>query len=317
MRSNINNFHSARPDTKDVAVGGSKRDDTELFTEGDITGEDAPIPLSENAINTQLEGNATQAITAPSGLGLAITDEMVQAVETMAQLHLRLRLAALRITGPGDWLDLEGVPFLSSSGCFRLARLFKIRQKDLKMTFTDYEGAKVVTITAQASSDVLDPDGWIEVVGTCSTDDKFLTKGGIRKADLGSVIKKAHTNWLALAVRQLLGLSGLSWDDLAKFGIDRSRVKRVELPTKKWRPPSESLDASHVADARSDGAANDIAWVKVDFNKREKFKAAVSALGFKAVWDGEKKLWGVPKTALKFQDVVDCLEEKSKPNAVE
>jgi hypothetical protein len=71
----------------------------------------------------------------------------------------------------------------------------------------------------------------IEAIGTCSSRDKFFGKGKqIQDVDIANIKKKAYTNFYGNAVRKLLGLNNMTWEQLAMFGIrSGGAVAKVEF----------------------------------------------------------------------------------------
>jgi hypothetical protein len=214
------------------------------------------------------------------------TSELAEAAR-IAELHRELRLATLRLTKPEDWVDYDGQPYLSASGADKLKALYRIRTRNVRWERVEEPGRYLVVVTGEAASELLDPNGWWEVVGACASDDRFLTRGGRIRPTFGDVLKKAQTNWRARAVKQLAGLAGVTWEELERHGIRRDRVKRVEL-------------------SKADDAA--VEWVAVklrEYRHKDEFKAAVrKATGINPRWDGVRSVWMVPAPALAAEDVV-------------
>jgi hypothetical protein len=207
----------------------------------------------------------------------------------VAELHRALRVATLRITRASDWVDMDGQPYLSASGAQRLAPLFRIRTRGVRVERVEEPGGGyTVVVTGEACSEVLDPDGWQEVVGTASSEDRFLTKGGRVKAAYGDVLKKAMTNFTARAIKQLIGLGGITWEDLAEHGIRRQDAPQV-----------------HYASPTREG------WVaiKIRYQDRDRLRAICrSTAGVSPTWDGETKTWRVPAEVASHQEVKAMIE---------
>lgn len=224
----------------------------------------------------------TGALATPGEL----TPEVVEKAQRFAALSRDLRLAALRATTAKDWVDLEGIPYLTASGCHRIASLFRIRTRSVRTERVEEpNGEYTIVVTGEACSELLDPGGWVEVVGTASSTDRFLTKGGRAKAAFGDVLKKAHTSFMGRAIRQLVGLSGLSWDELAALGIQREKAVRVDYA----KPVVEQGD--HV-------------WVQVGYRDKDRLRDLVrSKFGVSPMWDGTKKAWKIPRKAAEDPEI--------------
>lgn len=236
------------------------------------------------------EKNEIVAVPVPTTGALAtpgeLTPEVVEKAQKFAALSRDLRLAALRATTAKDWVDLDGSPYLTASGCHRIASLFRIRTRAVRTERVDEpNGEYTIVVTGEACSELLDPGGWMEVVGTASSTDRFLTKGGRAKAAFGDVLKKAHTSFMGRAIRQLVGLSGLSWDELATLGIKRDQAARVEY-------------------AKPAGEQGDHAWVQVAYRDKDKLRDLVrSKFGVSPMWDGAKKAWKIPRKAAEDPEI--------------
>lgn len=230
---------------------------------------------------------ATGAVPAPTaGESTLLTADAVNKAEAVASLHRELRLAALKVTTAKDWVDLDGQPYLSASGCHRLAALFKVRQRNVRTErLTEPDGSFTIVVIAEACSEVLDSGGWVEVVGTASSSDRFLTKGGKVRPAFGDVLKKAHTNWFGRAIRQLVGLNGLTWQELEALGISREHAPKVQ-----FAQPAED--------------AGDLVWVEVPYKDKDRFRDLVRNLwGHPPRWDGQTKKWGVPREVAESPEV--------------
>lgn len=245
-------------------------------------GEKLPVPAPSRE-----PASTTPVDIVPAG---ELTPQAIAKAQELAALHRELRLAALKITTARDWVDLDGQPYLSASGCHRLAALFKVRQRNVRTErISQPDGSYAIVVIADACSEVLDPQGWVEVVGTASSDDKFLSRGGKVKPAFGDILKKAHTNWFGRAVRQLVGLSGLTWEELEALGIRRAEAPRVEFVS-----PSE-----------------DVAWVEVPFKDKDRFRDLVRRLtGHPPKWDGQSKKWGIPVDLLENEEVKGMLVKR-------
>lgn len=151
--------------------------------------------------------------------------DALEIIETRQILFDKMLNVAIRSTGAGDWVDEGGKPYLQGTGAEKAARRFGIRIYDVEVEKEVHEddGGKyyVYTVMGKASFSARDT---IEAMGTCSSRDKFFGKKGgeykpLQDVDLPNIKKKAYTNFTVNAVTRLLGLRGLTWEELAKFGI--------------------------------------------------------------------------------------------------
>ena len=146
----------------------------------------------------------------------------------------QLKEHAVKLTRPHMWTIQGNDPWLNSQGTDHMERLFGMRSKIVdkeKLWEEDEAGERyfvwVFTVEVSLPNSPDKCDG----VGSATSRDKFLGDG-IGKRTLTDVepniIKKAWTDAKRTAVHRLLGLRGLSWEDLKKAGIDKGEVTQVD-----------------------------------------------------------------------------------------
>lgn len=226
------------------------------------------------------------------GLAPAYTQADIEKVEQTAALHMAMRITTLRITRPRDWVNLDGEPYLSAFGCQRLIPLYRMRFQNVQHEVVRHEdGTYTVVVTGRAVSEALDPNGWVEVVGASRSDDKFLTRGGRVKASFGDVLKKAHTNFYARAIKTVLGLGGLSWEDLERVGIQKADVPAVDFAS------AEKMESDWVT-------------VKVPYSQKDQLKNLVRKhLNVTPRFDNAQKGWVIPKAALDIPEIRELVQQ--------
>lgn len=160
--------------------------------------------------------------------------DALEIIETRQLLFDRMREVAIRSTNSRDWSDQGGEPYLESTGVEKAARRFGVRIFDVEIEKEDFEDDKgkyyVYTVSGKASISKRDT---IEVIGTRSSRDKFFSKQGngfkpIQDVDLPNIKKSAYTNFYVNAVTRLLGLRGLTWEELAQYGITKDGKASVK-----------------------------------------------------------------------------------------
>ena len=168
---------------------------------------------------------------------MMLTDNYVEAAGRQIDLRKKLLGLALKALKPHDFQDFGGKPYLEGEGAARIMaviRGFKV-------------GAAVFT------TEQIMPHYFVEcnipmefmgattvALGDCSTQDSFFTgqsgNGGrfgayIKQTGsetlasrllLGDAKKKARENAISRGVTELLGIRGLSWDDLSQLGFTKS-----------------------------------------------------------------------------------------------
>ena len=168
-----------------------------------------------------------------------IAEKRVEAVN-------RLIRAALAITRPGDWVNLGGQPYLCASGAEKIARLFGIGWKDIKMIEEQREDEKGMWYLFTCEGTFFMNDIAIRAIGTSSTRAKFFgwVKGKLKpldEVDIPSVKKAAYTNCIVNGITRLIGLRKMTWDDLAAAKINISKIPKVDYKTEK----SEGVKTKH------------------------------------------------------------------------
>jgi hypothetical protein len=172
-------------------------------------------------------------------------DEVVTRLEKSIASYKRLKVVALKLTDESDWVSVNKKPYLTETGCHKIAPAFGVHltKPEIKSEYhEDKNGRYLVYIASgQAFSRVLNV--WISDIGTCSQRDKFFAKETdpvtgkkvwkeLADIDLTDIIKKAVSNLNGRLIRKLLGMVGLSWEDLKAAGLDTSKITQVEFKTK-------------------------------------------------------------------------------------
>jgi hypothetical protein len=180
----------------------------------------------EKAVNPQIVGREIANRQDPID-PLAVIEQRNKAFE-------RLITYALGATKPEHWFDQQGKPYLGAAGSEVVARRCAVRVAGVrreKTASSDDKGAFYIYVYEGTFSLPGGMDS-VEALGTCSSRDSFLgtaTKSGreLSEIDEGNVMKAAYSNMIVNGVTRLLGLRGLSWDTLSKFGITQDGASKV------------------------------------------------------------------------------------------
>lgn len=160
----------------------------------------------------------------------------LKVAERNEKLCRKIKILSIKQTNRNDWEDMEGKPYLKSSGAEKIARLFGIAwgicegyplkemTNDDKGSFYIYKCQLKVTMGSNS----------IEVMGTCSQKDKFFgqKKGQPRplsEIDETNIIRKAYTNAEVNGVTRILGLRNLTWEELEEAGVERGNTHTVNF----------------------------------------------------------------------------------------
>jgi len=187
-------------------------------------------PLATTQAPVQLETTDLTRLT-PEQI-----DARVHAIERAAEAHKRIVMATVKMTRPKHWKDFGGKPYLDGDGALALAKIgLKISEPVFEVQEVDTD--RVVECTVLISWPEMCQEHW--GLGSCSTRDKFFANTGegcqynqyLKQAGgnerlakvllLGHVKKKAYQNALSRGVRGVLGLLGITWEELGEVGITR------------------------------------------------------------------------------------------------
>lgn len=166
----------------------------------------------------------------------AQVDKFVDAVDRVAETRQRMIQICVKRSEPKDWVDFGGKPYLQGQGGQRIASVVGIEigppvwgdeRWDGEDFFCDVSATFYWPLTGARVTEI----------GFCSTRDKFFAAdsdnskynqclrqcNGDRHAAAnmlrGEVRKKALSNCVGRGVSAVMGIKGLSWESLAKYGL--------------------------------------------------------------------------------------------------
>lgn len=189
---------------------------------------------NENSLTEVMESSVTAAQP------VATTEDLEYAIKTAEktmELVKKIKVLAIKQTNKHDWVDMQGKPYLQSSGAEKIARLFGISwricdgypkredKQDEKGSYYIYSYKGEFTMGGKS----------IEVIGTCSQRDKFFgkdknTETGFKNTadvDITNIMKKANTNMINRGITTLLGIRNLTWEEVKAGGVDSSQTTKV------------------------------------------------------------------------------------------
>jgi hypothetical protein len=166
-------------------------------------------------------------------------DLPLEEIEKRTLMFPKILEIAVKNTQASDWVDFGGKPWLDTPGAERIARVFGFTVKDTrfeKLERSDSDGPYYIYIY-YGRVGLSKADLWIDAIGTCSSRKPFHSmEHGRRKnledIDETKIIKDAFSNMIENGVTRFLGLRGLEWETLERFGIKREEVSKVEFKTK-------------------------------------------------------------------------------------
>lgn len=177
--------------------------------------------------------------------GISIEKELA-AIEKNVEFFNRVKLIALKMTKATDWADMGGNPYLMDRGTENVAIAFGVDISELRMTmeWADDEKGRYYSFIASGKAYSKKLGRYVEDIGVCSQRDKFfgMIGGGfkpIEDVDMANIRRKAVTNLYNRLIKRVIGLMGVTFDDLAQIGIKREHVARVEYQAGRARAEKE------------------------------------------------------------------------------
>lgn len=279
---------------------------------------DAEI-MEEKKIPMVIEDNKTM-----------LSEQYVETAGKQIELRSKLIMTALKALKPHDFQDFEGKPYLEGEGAARImavVRGFKVSEAKFVIEqiaphfFVDCS----IPIEFMGATTV--------AIGDCSTSDSFFTgrdgKGGRfkRYVDqtgsevmatrllLGDAKKKARENAISRGVSELLGLKGLTWDDLEQLGFTRAGAG-ASISFKQGSQGAEAkvLTVSQAMLVKP-GSIIDIKAVLVDWEVKQVGKDKKD-ITYYVLHDGTNKIvikkWGALKEGLEANKEVFCSKVKTE-----
>jgi len=255
-----------------------------------------------------------------------LTEKDVETAGRQVELHSKLLMTALKALKPHDFQDFEGKPYLEGEGAARImavVRGFKVGEAKFK----------IENIAPHYFIECEIPMEWrgqtTVALGDCSTADPFFTgkagNGGVFKKHLdrtgsetmaarlvlGDAKKKARENAISRGVSELLGIKGLSWDDLAALGFRRAEAgSSIQFRQGSQGGEIRTLQPSEALTIKA-GSVIHIVGILVDFETTQvgKSKKDITAHIIKDLIGDVKitvKRWGKLHSGLKQNQKVFC-----------
>ena len=162
-------------------------------------------------------------------------DAEVTYLEKRAHAFDRLLAIAISATGSHHWFDQQGKPYLGAAGSEFVGRKLGVKWAGVQYEQSRFHDDKGEYYEWSVTATFSLPGGLdsIESIGTCSSRDNFLgteTRAGreLADVDIGNIRKAAYSNMIVNGVTRLLGIRGLTWEQLSKFGINAEGATKVE-----------------------------------------------------------------------------------------
>ena len=175
-----------------------------------------------------------------------IAEGLIEKVEAQANFLSAVLKMLPRVCHNRNIVDMGGNPYIDDDGCQKMARLSELSFSEPHIT----EGYEPIP-NSEEKEYVINVTGTVRLrnttiseVGICTTNDAFLSaRPGLSHNQLkGEVRKKALSNWRGRCVRTILGLRGLSWEDLKESGFDQDSAGSVDYNKGAKSGKSEKAD---------------------------------------------------------------------------
>lgn len=165
--------------------------------------------------------------------GVSIEQELAQ-IEKNVEYFNRVKIIALKMTKAQDWVDMGG-PYLMDRGAENIAIAFGVDISDLqlKQDWAEDTKGRYYTYVASGKAYAKRLGRYVEDIGVCSQRDKFfgMIQGQLKEiqdVDMANIRRKAVTNLYSRLIKRVIGLMGVTWEDLGAAGIKKADLQRVE-----------------------------------------------------------------------------------------
>ncbi|MHB1275793.1 MAG: hypothetical protein ACYCXQ_00835 [Candidatus Humimicrobiaceae bacterium] len=187
----------------------------------------------------------TQDEDMPVVLGADNLVQMADMAEKRVNAIKKIKQAALSVTSKHDWVDQGGKPYLQVSGSEKVARLFGISWRiDEPQLTTEEDGHYSYTYKGYFT---LGPTT-IEAIGSRGSKDLFFSRAHqkdipVSEIDRNDIKKAAYTNLLGNGITRMLGLRGLTWEEVGGAGIKKEDTGKVDYTKKEMSEDKKDLKA--------------------------------------------------------------------------
>jgi len=165
--------------------------------------------------------------------GISIEQELKE-IEKNIEFFNKVKIIALKMTKPSDWVDMGG-PYLMDRGAENVAIAFGVDISDLqlKQDWAEDSKGRYYTYIASGKAYAKKLGRYVEDIGVCSQRDKFFGMANgqlkeIQEVDMANIRRKAVTNLYSRLIKRVIGLMGVTWDDLGQADIKREQLQKVE-----------------------------------------------------------------------------------------
>lgn len=190
------------------------------------------IPDREVDLIPVEEGTQVLSSTGPAMMELSVLRRLAATADERVKAMSQIIRASVASCGSRDWVDLGGRPYPMEIGAERMARLWGVHVQILEgPTREDREDHYIYRTKVRVWSDLLGRS--TEVVGMRTSKDPFFAVRYTRLPDgteerrmlrleevnERDVAMASQTSAKVRGIMEVLGLRGLTWEDLAVYGL--------------------------------------------------------------------------------------------------
>ena len=182
-----------------------------------------------------------------------IGDSIIQAAEQAEkriEAVIKIKKLCFRVCNSHDFVDMQGKPYLSVSGAEKVANLFGI---SWRVGEPVYEVEPDGHYSYTYSGVFIMGNREVDAIGVRSSKDPFFKRYSyqdgervelpVSEIDKGDVKKAGYTNCLGNGVSRILGIRGLSWEELEVAGIKREDSASVKYGKKEDQNVNSDVSA--------------------------------------------------------------------------
>ncbi len=185
---------------------------------------------------------------------ISIKDQMediLSAAMMMAKFSRQIVEKAVQITGPKDWTDQGGKPYLIEYGAAKVASVLPIKTWYIEnpgKQWSEDEKGKFYMYVCTCGAAWKGGLGEVSATGTRSSREKFFSSRRGQELPQSEVsetniMKACGTNGRRNAIVRLTGLGNLTWEELEEMaGIKRDSATKVEYKSQKKAPENPEED---------------------------------------------------------------------------
>ena len=232
--------------------------------------------------------------------GLSVEKELA-AIEKNIAFYNGVKILALKLTKPTDWVDQGASLYLMDRGSENIAIAFgvDITDLDVRMEWAEDPKGRYYSYVATGKAYSRKLGRMVEDIGVCSQRDKFFGMLGgklkeIEDVDAANIRRKAVTNLYNRLIKRVVGLSGVTLEDLKEAKMDVTKINKVEYKSGSQKAADLSDDGKstkakldQMLARMANGDAKEIAnlvkkfslWI--DGDKKERFCTSTDKLSEK------------------------------------